>query len=118
MQKYSQWFRGSFVNYSHEYPQVDPMEEDFIETIWRKWQYKASDWRYKQKYHIVKGLFTGDDNRILEYPDHYNVEIILGLKINDSDRNEVLAIAKYRNIPVFQIKSVPFKFKLEKERVV
>ena len=118
LQKHSQSFRGGLVNYTHEYPQVDPLEEDLIETIWKKWQYKASDWEYEHEYRIVKGLFMGDDNRVLEFPDDYIAEIVLGMKMNHSDRVEILAIAKSKDIPVFQTKSVPFKFKLDRERLI
>ena len=106
------------INYNNKYPHIDPLEKNQMVNTFKRWQYKAEDWSYEKEYRIVKGLFNGDSNRYLIFPDNYIAEIILGMNIEQPDKEEILAIAKSKNIPVYQTKNVPFEFKLVRDRVL
>ena len=44
-------------------------------------------------------------------------EVILGLKMTNEDKSEILSICKNKGVKVYQIKEVPYKFELSKEEV-
>lgn len=118
LRKHSVHFRSDRIYYSDDYPHIDPLEQDHMVNAWKRWQYKAKDWEYEKEYRIVKGLHMGDEERLYNFPDDYVAEIILGLNIEPSAKKEIVDIAKEKGVPVFQIKRVPFIFKLERERII
>lgn len=55
-----------------------------------------------------------ETDRIIQIPFEFIDEINLGISISEKDKNDIIEIAKNRNIKVYQTKKVPFKFELSR----
>ena len=50
-------------------------------------------------------------------PTDFMTEIVLGLKIPDEHKSEIVKIGKEKGLEIYQIEQVPFEFKLIKKPV-
>lgn len=107
--------KGGPVAYSEDFPQLDPFSEHSMETSFSQTHFKSKEWEYEQEYRLGKLWFPdppSEEDRTIKIPYEFVEEINLGVLISDNDRNEILEIARAKNIKVFQVKKVPFKFEL------
>jgi hypothetical protein len=83
----------------------------------RKELNKSIEWEYEREYRAIS-LFFDDRNknpkRTVNFKDSYIKEIVFGLLMSDEHKAQITEIAKQKNIPLFQMKKIPFKFKLIK----
>lgn len=112
---------GGPVSYNTEFPVLDPLKSEttmkkaFIQT-----HNKAEDWRYEEEYRFTKLYFPDEpkeSDRIIKVPDSAICEVNMGINISKDHRNEILSVCKKRNIKVFQLKKVPFKFEITREEL-
>jgi hypothetical protein len=79
--------------------------------------YKSIEWEYEREYRAIS-LFFDERNRnpkrTVNFKDSYVKEIIFGLLMPEEHKAEITEIAKQKNIPLFQMEKIPFKFKLIK----
>jgi hypothetical protein len=74
------------VNYKKNYPEIDVLSnsyhqvEGFLLT-------KAKDWEYEEEWRIINHK-VGPGKK--EFPDHLISEVILGARITDKDREDVI----------------------------
>lgn len=110
--------KGGMVRYSINFPQIDPRVEDFIEFSYKQTHTKAKDWKYEKEYRLQKIFYpepATKEDRITKISDSCYSEIILGLNFPENDIQEILNLDK--NIPIYRIEKVPFKFKLKRIRI-
>lgn len=114
---------GGPVNYTNDFPMLNPLvkpsEEEFMESVYNRTFLKAKDWEYEEEYRlkIFRDYPLSKSDRVITLPDDCFTEINLGLKFPADKVDEVCDIAKEKNIPVFQVKKVPFKFELDREQI-
>lgn len=109
--------KGGQVIYSENFPQLDPFGEHTIETSMMQSHYKSREWEYEQEYRLTKLFYprrASEADRIVQIPFEFIDEINLGMSISVKDKNEILEIAKNKNINIYQTKKIPFKFELSK----
>jgi hypothetical protein len=104
------------VQYSDEYPKVDPLDEDFFKIAIIQTHTKAADWQYEKEYRLAK-IFDENEKRTISVPDDFFEEIILGLNVSDNDKAKIIGICMSRNIPVFKIAKKENSFLLERHRI-
>ena len=112
--------KGGTVFYGDDFPKIKPnpnfditMRDSFLKT-----HTKSLDWQYEEEYRIVTLSYPEPLNRVVNIPKNFIAEIILGIEISLIHRSEILNEAKMRSIPTFQAKKVPFKFKIDRERLL
>lgn len=112
--------KGGPVSYSTEFPHLDPFSEHSMQTSFVQTHYKSKEWEYEQEYRLTKLFFPDpatEEQRIIKIPFEYVEEINLGITISSQDRDEILKLAKERNITVYQLKKTPFKFELSRDKL-
>lgn len=110
---------GGSVIYTDNFPLINPLENDekamILQTL-----HKASDWKYEEEYRLLKLFFpkapTLNDRKII-LGDDYIEEVNLGFMMNKEDRTELSKICKLKNIKVYQLHKVPYKFQFERELI-
>lgn len=110
---------GGVVNYD-EFPKIDPREVRDIEMSFKETHFKAEDWISEGEYRLTKLFYPKEpslDDRIIQFPNDFIVEIILGINISTEDEEEIINISNDNNIPVFRAKKMPFEFKITREPV-
>ena len=112
--------KGGPISYTTKFPQIDPRDERTIETSFLQTHRKAKDWEYEKEYRLTKLFFPNEptlNDRKVSFPNDFIKEIILGLKISNEHKEEIVAIAREKNIEVSQIFQYPYQFKLGKSTV-
>ena len=118
LQKFNHLSRGGFVNYTDDYPEISPLDDD-VYRIWEQWNNKAKEWEYEEEYRIIWGLEKPMENseRILRFPDSFVNEVIIGISASEKTEKEILDICYRKGFPVYKAKAEKFKFNLIKERI-
>lgn len=110
--------KGGMVNYSNDFPLLDPRITDFMDFSFKQTHTKAKDWKYEKEYRLQRLFFPEPaqiNDRIINISDSCYSEIILGLNFPEQDIKEIIEIDK--KIPIYKIEKVAFKFKLERIRI-
>jgi len=96
---------SGLVKYQNEFPSIDPLDTNHMEKIIKQMHFKAEVWSYEEEYRIsiIKEQALWPADRLYAFPDEYLEEIILGLNISEKDENEILRIAKVKNVPAFKM---------------
>lgn len=87
------------VDYQNEYPTLNPFDFDNIESYTKSLLIKSDDWKYESELRFI--LFDFPDKPII-MPDGIIDQIILGCKISKENENELIQIAKKKNIELVQ----------------
>lgn len=116
------FLKGGPVIYNpkDEYPIIDPNNNNLIEIGFIQTHSKAYDWKYEEEYRFTK-IFDeenpSNEERTLIFDDSYIAEIIIGLEMQEKDRKRIINLAKKREIKVYQIEKIPFKFEITKKEL-
>jgi hypothetical protein len=117
--KYSGKFgKGGLVNYcsNNDFPLISPLDEIMFQSF-KLTHSKANDWKYEKEYRLTK-LFDKDkfkeSDRLINIPDDFFAEIIIGLNTPDIEIKEIKEIAIKKNVRIFKIEKVPYKFQLKR----
>ena len=104
------------------YPVIHPLDEkNNIENIFKETHKKSKEWSYEKEYRLVKNFYPHKPSikdRLINIPDSFISELLLGLRISEEDKKQIINIAKQKNIKVYQIVSTPFKFEINRERIL
>ncbi len=87
------------VEYRKELPDLEPFLEDNREWFLQRFRYKASDWSYEQEYRflLMKDLDLENPERVVQIPPECISEVILGCKLDDTTKAEIMeSIEKLR----------------------
>ncbi len=111
--------KGGSVVYppDNNFPFIDPLSEDLMVNSFTETHYKAKDWSYENEYRLMKLFYPNepeDADRTIKIPDDFFAEIVLGLDTVEKDREEIIKIAKRKNIRVYQTVKTPFMFQLDR----
>lgn len=113
--------KGGSVSYTEDFPVIDPLlEEPIMVTSFKQTHHKAMDWEYEQEYRLMNFYFEGaptTEERIINVPEEFLEEVNLGMNISTLAKSEIVAECKRRNIRVFQLEKIPFKFELTRVEV-
>jgi hypothetical protein len=117
--------KGGPVSYNpeNEYPQIHPLTEDNEDKMVDKFKEthtKAFDWKYEEEYRINKLFYPEiptNEDRIITIPDDFFAEITIGLMMPNEHKNEIIELARRKNIRVYQAKRIPFKFVIDREEI-
>jgi len=112
------------VTYDDNFPKLKPFvakkKEDMIKPIFIQLFTKSSDWIFEQEYRLVNNYFDNEPlpfERLIYIQDDVFAEVILGINISNSDRNEITKICNFKKVPVYQAIKKPFKFEIERKRI-
>ena len=105
------------VDYREDFPKINPLDPNSIESLLIQSHTKAKEWEYEQEFRFVK-LWEPTppnlDEKKITLNKNCIVEIILGLKIENETKNELTALAGERKIPLYQIVKTRKKFQFER----
>ncbi|MES2330974.1 MAG: DUF2971 domain-containing protein [Bacteroidota bacterium] len=105
------------VEYRNEFPKINPLDPASLESMFIESHTKAKDWEYEQEYRFVK-LWEPNppslEEKKLILTEKCISEIILGLWVDKESKNELISIAKMKNIPIFQITKTRREFRFER----
>ena len=109
---YPHFGSGGLVKYKKDYPKISPLKEDDIERMFEQSFTKANFWDYEIEYRLTKPGFV---NQILKLDKEIITEIIIGYKMNKSDRDDLIKIIELEltNVKIFEIKPKLNSFELE-----
>jgi hypothetical protein len=112
---------GPVIYYEDDkFPFIDPNDEDFMKKGFIETHSKSIDWKYEDEYRLFKLFFPNtpsNDDQIKEVPNDFFTDITLGIMTSKEDRNEIIELAKSKNIKVYQSIKVPLSFKIERYEV-
>lgn len=110
---------GGNIRYSKDFPKIDPRMRG-IEKALQQTYTKAIDWSYEQEYRLATYFFPKEpslEDRIIKFPKDCLIEIILGMRMLENDKNEIIEIANKMEIPISQAQQEPGKFIIQKRPV-
>ncbi|MDF2931532.1 MAG: hypothetical protein K0R36_863 [Chryseobacterium sp.] len=103
-----------------QFPFIDPNSDDYIEKGFIETHSKSLDWKYEEEYRLTKLFFPKEplnDDRIKIIPDDYFKDITLGIMIPSSHKEEIIKIAREKNIKIFQAIKKPLSFRIERNEL-
>lgn len=97
---------GGEVQYSDELPTIDFINDDFKTKHIKNIFFKEIKWQFEQEYRLHKMWKNDISNaeRNITLPEDCIVEIILGKRMSDKDKEEIksLALSKYPHIKIIE----------------
>jgi hypothetical protein len=123
LRKISKIEYGGLVHYplDNKFPSVHPMMDE-NDSFYLKFFTKSKDWNYEEEYRIVNFIPPDKDidssNRLLKYNADFIDEVILGIKMNESDRKEIIDLCKNLNVKVYQAVEKNFEFEVDRFEIV
>lgn len=115
--------KGGEVTYTADYPNISPFETDYNAQVIRTF-IKSDLWKYENEYRFMNIYFdnggASDDSpkRIVEFPDNFIKEILLGVSMSEKDKETLISIGREKKIPVFQVVKKPLVFELERHQII
>ena len=113
---------GGRVMYPLEnnFPRLSPIG-NFLENMIQESHVKSSDWKYEQEYRLAKVFYPEvptTEDRIQEFPNDFISEIIIGISASEKARTELIEIGKTKGVEVYQSIKRPFKFEMDRQRLL
>lgn len=112
-------FECGTVIYTRKYPLIDPLKHkkmSFEESIKESFT-KSIDWKYEKEFRLSKIWYPEiptKAERLYQFDDDIIDEVIIGLEMSSNNEKEIREICRRKNIPVFKIKKVDYKFTLDR----
>lgn len=113
------FYCGGSVEYTNDFPLLDPIQADRKEFIKYQAYIKAKDWEYEKEYRLIRIIESdleskSESERKIYILNDFFSEIILGYNFPATEENEVLKIAKIKKIPVYRAIKQKNSFLLKK----
>lgn len=109
---------GGSVEYTFDFPLIDPLKnEDLMKITYKRLFYKSEEWAYEKEYRLTKFYYPDlpdENDRVVYVPDDFISEVIIGLNISQESKEEIVNECKKRNIKIFQCLKVPNKYELQR----
>lgn len=110
--------KGGPVTYSENFPVINPLdnEERMIVSFYQT-HYKSVEWSYEEEYRFTNLMFPEkptNEMRIKVFAENCIEEINLGVNIDPSHKEDIIVEAKKRNIKIYQLIKIPFKFEFDR----
>ncbi|WP_306350635.1 DUF2971 domain-containing protein [Flavobacterium sp. '19STA2R22 D10 B1'] len=110
--------KGGPVTYSENFPIINPLDnEDRMIVSFYQTYYKSVEWSYEEEYRFTNLMFPekpSNEMRIKVFAENCIEEINLGVNIEPSHKEEIIVEAKKRNIKIYQLIKIPFKFEFDR----
>lgn len=111
--KWSSGNSGGYVQYE-EYPQINPIGSDFQKSQYIKNTTKSPYWSYENEYRFIE-VNIGIINRIFNFTNDCVSRVIVGCAASQSTYDEISAICKDKNWPIFKAIKRKYAFELDFE---
>jgi hypothetical protein len=113
---------GGPVQYPEDkkYPEIKPIDETKPNTMFISAFNKSHEWNYEEEYRLTKLSYPNpfeQKDRVITVPNEFIEEVNLGLRISETNRNEIIKLCQKRSIPVYQLNKVPFHFLLDRTQI-
>ena len=112
------------VDYSTNFPNIKPdvrrSKEETAQKLITQTGVKSKDWTYEKEFRFLKHFFPDIPKpfeRIINVSNDIISEVILGINISDTNKEEIIEICRLKNIPVYLAKKKPFKFEIDRELI-
>ena len=89
----------NYIDYRKEYPLQNPFELDKDESYVKQLLIKSEDWRYEKE---IRFILFDYPNKVVIIPSGIIDQAILGCRISETDKMEIIGIAKSKNIELLQ----------------
>lgn len=99
--------------YMVEYMRTKKIPNEVIESIVYGMLFKSADWSYEREWRII-GINM--DKPFMKLPPAR--KLFLGANIEDTAKEQLIAIARKKHIPVFQMYLAPDKYKFEYHQIL
>lgn len=118
--------KGGPITYNPEndYPVINPLkenEQDQMIDKFKETHTKAFDWKYEEEYRVNK-LFLPDVptdyDRTIKIPDDFFAEITIGLMTPKEHREEIIELARKKNIRIYEATKIPLKFAINRNEIL
>jgi hypothetical protein len=99
----------------NKYPEISPLDNNEAKLFAIQSFAKSSNWSHEKEFRLVKLADqeeTSENFRIEIIPDDCFAEINLGINISEKAKFEIVNIARSKNIKIFELHSIPFKFEI------
>lgn len=105
------------VEYSNLYPEAKSLNKNEL-TYEQKYFYKSLDWKYEEEIRLMN-IYKDEENqnRVETLENKYIKEVIIGLNTSKKDKEEIISIAKDKNIEVWQTIKAEFEFKIDRFKI-
>jgi len=112
---------GGPVIYSDDLPNVNPLDDISIKALFTETHTKASDWKYEKEYRLTKLYFPEAatiEDRIIKLDKRCFAEIMIGIKFPKDQRKWLSNLAYNLGAKIYEVKQIPFQFKLTREELI
>ena len=109
---------GGPVNYSDDFPSMNPLDEFSMQSVFIETHTKAMDWQYEKEYRLMKLFFpkaASIDDRKIHLDKSFFAEIMIGVKFPKDQVKWISDLAFKLGVKLYEIKQIPFRFKLARE---
>ena len=114
--RYSQIGKLKRVNYSNEYPDLNPiLKNKNSDEI--KFFLKSTEWSYEKEIRLISLYNESNPKRLINLDNDVIKEVIIGLNTSKKDKEEIVAIAKDKEIDVWQAVKGEFEFKIDRYKL-
>ena len=113
---------GGMVMYAKDnaFPKIHPMM-DRKQTFFKRTFIKSAEWEYEQEYRFLNEFTpeeqSKENKRIVQIEPSFIDEVIIGMKMPESDSKDIVDICRKHDIKVYQTVPVDFKFELTREEI-
>jgi hypothetical protein len=113
---------GGMVMYTKDnsHPHIHPMM-DQNQTFFKRTFTKSAEWEYEQEYRLLNLFIPSEQSkkneRLVKIESSFIDEVIIGIKMPDTDANEIIDICRIHGIKVYRAEPVEFKFELTKKEI-
>ena len=112
--------KGGMANYEDDFPSIDPKEEQSTHLSFMETHTKAKESGYEKEYRLLR-LFYPDpltiDDRKAKLDKSFYAEVNIGIQFPKDQIKEISKLTETLGIQLYQMKQIPFKFKLTIERL-
>jgi len=94
--------KGGMANYEDDFPSIDPKEEQSTHLSFMETHTKAKESGYEKEYRLLRLFYA---------------EVNIGIQFPKDQIKEISKLTETLGIQLYQMKQIPFKFKLTIERL-
>ncbi len=104
----------NYIDYKIEYPLQNPFELDEDESYVKQLLIKSEDWQYEKE---IRFILFNYPNKAVIIPDGIIDQVILGCRMSEKNKMEIIKITKSKNIELQQADLKQDKFGLDFNKV-
>jgi hypothetical protein len=113
-----------YVNYQKDFPKIKPSapkkDEEMIKNSFIETFTKSEEWIYEDEFRFYKGFFPNvplSYHRVLNVPDDFIAEVVLGINISDNYKAEISDLCRSKKIPLYQTIKVDNRFVIDRLQI-